>query len=157
MPVTSTSKLSIAVELLTCAIELHLRGDAFYAAIHLAGAAEEVLNVYTREIELSDGSRMKPSFDQFKEALVLVLNPKSAAEQEDAEKWAFNRMTWAKNSVKHMRGARDLHLQLDAEVEAEDIIDRAVTTYLQIRPTAGLPLVHLIQLFDNARQGKSDR
>jgi hypothetical protein len=157
MAVTSASKLSIAVELLERAIELHLRGDSYYAAIHLAGAAEELLNVYTRQIQLGHGVRMKPTFDQIKDGLVAILNPQSASDREAAEKWAFDRMTWAKNSVKHMRGAKDIDLQLDAEVESEDVIDRAVSTYLQIRPTVGLPLVHLIQAFDNAHHGRAER
>jgi len=60
MAVTSTPKLSIAVEFLERAIELHLRGNSYHSAIHLAGAAEELLNVYTREIELDRGELRAP-------------------------------------------------------------------------------------------------
>ena len=60
MAVTSAPKLSIAVEFLERAIALHLRGNSFYSSIHLAGAAEELLNVFTREIELDRGELRAP-------------------------------------------------------------------------------------------------
>ena len=60
MAFTSTPKLSIAVEFLKRVMELHLRGNSYHSAIHLAGAAEELLNVYTREIELDRGELRAP-------------------------------------------------------------------------------------------------
>ena len=45
-------KHAIAGEHLDRAIELYLRGDSFYSALHLGGAAEEILNVYAREVSL---------------------------------------------------------------------------------------------------------
>ena len=60
MAVTSTPKLSITVEFLERAIELHLRGNSYHSAIHPAGAAEKLLNVYTREIELDRGELRAP-------------------------------------------------------------------------------------------------
>ena len=60
MAVTSTPKLSIAVEFLERAIELHLRGNSYHSAIHLAGAVEKSVNIYTREIKLDRGELRAP-------------------------------------------------------------------------------------------------
>ena len=153
MPVTSAAKLLVAVQLLERAVELHLRGDSFYASIHLSAAAEEVLNVYAREVTLHDGSQMKPSFDEAKDAMVTTLNPQSDLQRQAAEKWAYDRLTRAKNIVKHMRGLKDALVDMDPETESDDYLDRAISTYFQIQPIAKLPLIYLIQAFDRARQG----
>ena len=153
MPVTSARKLLVAVQLLERAVELHLRGDSFYASIHLSAAAEEILNVYARQVTLDDGSQFKPSFDEAKDAMVTTLNPQTDLQRQAAEKWAYDRLTRAKNIVKHMRGPKDTQVNMDAEVESDDCLDRAISTYFRIQPIAGLPLIYLIQAFDRARQG----
>jgi hypothetical protein len=155
MSVTVTLKISIATEFLERAIELFLRGDSYHAALHLAGAAEEILNVHARAIEFPDGTRMAPTFDQIKDATISVLAPATPAEKARAEKWTHDRMTIAKNSVKHMRGARDKHVQFDSEVEAEEVISRAISTFFQVQPAMGLPVVRLIEAFDRAMRGES--
>ena len=163
MPVTATPKLEIAAEMLERSIELFLRGDSYHSALHLAGAAEEILNVYARSIELPGGKTLAPSFDQMKAALTEALAPKTEhekgkAEHEKgkAEKWAHDRLTDPKNSVKHMRGTRDTHFVYDSEQEAEDVIDRAVTTYIQLNQRLGHPLATLITAFDRIMRGDSE-
>ena len=156
MPVTTTPKLEIATEMLERGIELFLRGDSYHSALHLAGAAEEILNVYARTIELPDGRLVAPSFDQMKATLVEALAPTTEHERVRAEKWAYDRLTDPKNSVKHMRGTRDTHFTYDSEQEAEDVIDRAVTTYIQVNRQLGLPLANLIAAFDRAMRGASE-
>lgn len=40
------SKLTIAAEYLNTAIELYFRGDAYFSALHLAGAAQELFSKF---------------------------------------------------------------------------------------------------------------
>jgi hypothetical protein len=153
MTVTATPKLAIATELLERGIELFLRGDSFHCALHLAGAAEEILNVHARSIEMPDGERLVPTFDQVKASVIKVLATQNESERIQAERWAYDRLTGPKNSVKHMRGGRDGNFVYDSEQEAADVIDRAVSTYIQTNQTLGNPLASLIAAFDRITRG----
>ncbi|CAN5569460.1 hypothetical protein BH11PSE7_BH11PSE7_25470 [soil metagenome] len=53
---------------------------AFYSALHLGGAAEEILNVYAREVQITDTEAMKPPFDHFKEAVLRLSAPNTPEE-----------------------------------------------------------------------------
>ena len=113
MPSTVPQKSEVACELLDRAIELFLRGDSYYAALHLGGASEEILTVYAREVPLSDGTFMEHTFDQMKRAIVALSHPTSEFEARRSEKWAHDRMSKAKNSVKHKRGSNDRVVDFD--------------------------------------------
>ena len=152
MPSTVPQKSEVACELLDRAIELFLRGDSYYAALHLGGASEEILTVYAREVPLSDGTFMEPTFDQMKRAIVALSHPTSEFEAKKSEKWAHDRMSRAKNSVKHKRGSNDRAVDFEIEAESYDIIDRAITTYFQLWSQLDLPYLPLIQAFDQARR-----
>ena len=148
MPTAALPKSEVACELLDRAIELHLRGDSYYAALHLGGAAEEILSVCAREVLVAPGTFMKPAFDQIKEAIVALSHPTSQREARETEKWAHDRMSDAKNSVKHKRGPKDLVVQFDATGESYDVIDRAISTYFQLWSLLRLPYLPSIQEFD---------
>ena len=154
MTSSAVSKSEVACELLDRAIELHLRGNSYYAALHLGGAAEEVLAVCAREMPVAAGSFMKPAFDQMKEAIVALSNPESEQEARRIEKWAHDRMNEAKNSVKHKRGPKDKTVNFDAKEESYDIIDRAITTYFQLWSPLRLPYLPSIQEFDQRRHAE---
>jgi len=155
LPSAATSKTAVAVELLDRAIELYLREDSFFAALHLAGAAEEFLNVYARTAPELQGSPLVPAFDSFKEAVVLLSAPASKKESDETEKWVYDHMTYAKNSVKHMRGGKDTKVEFNAKEEAYDTIDRAITTYFQLMSVLRLPHLPSIGLFDKRRRSES--
>ena len=150
----STPKHEVACELLDRAIELFLRGDSYYSALHLGGAAEELLSVYARETHATSSSMLVPAFDQMKEAVVALCTPCTEYERTKADKWVHNRMMDAKNSVKHMRGVRDSYVEFDAPEEAYDVIDRAITTYFQLLSPLRLPHLPSIPKFDAKRRFK---
>ena len=152
MPSTVVQKSEVACELLDRAIELFLRGDSYYAALHLGGASEEILAVYAREVPLSGGTFMEPAFDQIKRAIVALSHPTSELEAKESERWAHDRMSKAKNSVKHKRGPQDRIVDFDVGEESYDIIDRAITTYFQLWSQLALPYLPSIQAFDQARR-----
>ena len=97
---------------------------------------------------------MKPAFDQMKEFIVALSSPTSEQEARRIEKWAYDRVNDAKNSVKHKRGRKDQTVYFDAQEEAYDIIDRAITTYFQLWSPLRLPYLSSIQEFDKQRQAE---
>jgi len=155
MPRLRVPKQEVACELLARAIELYLRGDSYYSAIHLAGAAEEVFAVLVREVAAATGVPGKPTIDQMKDAIVALATPATSAEAKAIEDWAHHRMTEAKNSVKHMRGLMDAGAEFDPQEEASDIVDRAISTYIQLANRISLPAVPGILEFDARRRSGS--
>ena len=155
MPAAVTEKHFVALELLERAIELFLRGDSYYAAIHLGGGAEELLAVYAREIETSSTTTLVPAFDQMKESFLKLMKPSTRDEAKALEKWIHDRMSDAKNSVKHMRGRNDKTVGFDPKEEAYDVIDRAITTYFQLFSILNLRPIRSIEQFDAKRREES--
>ena len=142
------AKTDIACEYLARGIELYLRGDSYASALHLAGAAEELLSVLVRAIPDAKGVAGKATLDQMKEFIVTLSQPSSPQEARDTEEWAHHRMTNPKNSVKHMHGLRDLGVRFDLREEAYDVIDRAISTYIQLEAKVRLPPITDISEFD---------
>lgn len=152
----SVSKYIVALELLERAIELYMRGDSYYSALHLGGAAEEVLAVYVRAMPPSVSSNQKSAADQFKDAFLAFSSPASSEERDETEKWIHDRMYDAKNSVKHKRGKKDEVVGFDPKQEAYDVIDMAISTYFQLFSHLNLPYLECIQNFDaKDRNGQS--
>lgn len=145
-------KHTIAIQHLDRAIELYLRGDSYFSALHLGGAAEEILNVYAREVDLGASGAMKPAFDQFKDAVVKLSAPATPDELLATEKWIHDRMTQARNTVKHKMGKADLTVDINAKEEAYEEIDRAISTYFQLQSVLNLPYLASIQAFDERRR-----
>ena len=152
MPTVPTPKHEVALELLDRAIELFLRGDSYYSAIHLGAAAEELLAVYAREIQVNPTENLKPPVDQMKAAIVAMSAPTSLKQAQELEKWAHDRMSHAKNSVKHKRGSKDDTVDFEATEEAYDVIDRAISTYIQLQSVLRLRHLPSISAFDAARK-----
>jgi hypothetical protein len=155
MPAAVTEKHVVALEMLERAVELFLRGDSYYAAIHLGGGAEELLSVYAREIKTSSTTTLVPAFDQMKDAFLRQMKPSSSDEAKTLEKWIHDRMSDAKNSVKHMRGRNDTTVGFDAKEEAYDVIDRAITTYFRLFSILNLRPLPSIEQFDAERRKES--
>lgn len=144
-----TPKTDIACEFLSRAIELYLRGDSYASSLHLAGAAEELLAVIVRALPDATGAAGKTALDQMKEAIVAISQPSTAQEALATAEWAHRRMTDPKNSVKHMYGLHDAGVKFNIREEACDVIDRAISTYMQLSAKAQLPEVNGIPEFDS--------
>jgi len=150
MDTGSTPKHQVAVELLDWALQAFLSGSGYYAALHLAGAAEEVLAVYVRAPE----TNLTPAAESFASLVLHISAPATQQEAQNLTKWVMDRMNEPRNSVKHKRGHSDHEVTFDAEEEAADAIDRAVSNYTLL--LGKLPLKHLpaIGTFDQARRAK---
>lgn len=137
-----TEKFDVAIEMLEWSIKAFFSGSGYYAAIHLAGAAEEVLSVYLR----SPDYELTPAADSFTALFLHLSEPKSRQETKKLKDWLFERMNDARNSVKHKRGHGDGLVAFNAEVEAVDIIERAIENYSLL--ASKLPLRDVPSILD---------
>ena len=152
MQFTAPPKICVASELLERALELYLRKDSYFAALHLAGAAEEVLAVYARAAEKTHGTRVVPMFDAMKSLVALIDGSAEKSEMARRELAAGNRMNDPKNSVKHMHGTTDNGFTYDVVTESTDMIEMAISNYLQLQPLLKFPELRDTAPFFAAKQ-----
>ena len=111
-----------------------------------------MLSVYARSIKAEDGTPLVPAYDSIKNAAVALAGA-SVRRDLKAEHDAISMlMNAAKNSFKHKFGVKDEFVAFVAREEAAEVIDRAITTYLQVQATLRLPELPLIAEFDNMRR-----
>ena len=137
-----TPKLEIARELLDRALRLYYEGGSDFAALHLAGAAEELLG---RHVEKLGGESSFASLQQGAVRLSKYINPDKT---ESEPKAIANVMNHAKNATKHMNKTDDDHVSFDPRAEAHDRLDRAVSDYYQAMAEYELPETELIRRFN---------
>lgn len=139
-----TSKLKVACELLNEALVIYYRGDSYFASIHLAGGAEEILGAY---ISHNGGI---PVFKDIRDAAVRLSKYIDDSGIESKPRDIGNLMNHAKNSAKHMDNLNDNLVTFDAKYEAEAMIERAISNYylLQQNPIYELKGSELISRFD---------
>lgn len=122
----SISKLAIASEYLTRAIELYFRGNSYCSALHLAGAAQELLGKF---VERSGGVSAHTSLAQGAARISGFLDPHGVPSTEREMKDIINR---AKNRVKHMNAAGDDVIEFDPQTHAREMLDLAVSEFYQL-------------------------
>ena len=150
-------KYAGSLELLSRGIELYLRGNSYYSALHLAGAAEEVLAVYVRDLPADPSSGVGSASDQLKQAFLALSDPDSPKDAEALEKWFHDRTYAAKNSVKHKFGRKDHVLDFPPQQEAAELLELAVSTYFQLFSRTGIPYLPCIEAFDQKRRTEKAR
>ena len=147
-------KYTASLELLSRGIELYLRGDSYYSALHLAGAAEEVLAVYVRELPADEAHGAGSASDQLRQAFLALSEPGTRQDEESLRKWFHNRTYAAKNAVKHRRGRGDHFVDFDPKEEAAELLELAVSTYFQLFSRTQVPYVPCIEAFDQKRRSE---
>ncbi len=140
-----TSKLDIATELLDCALRFYYEGDCYFAALHLAGAAEEVLAGHIKNKDKT----LVPALDSMKLALSDFLGLENGHPKKLTEKRASDILSYAKNSTKHWQGKGDGYVDFDPEAEAKELLDFAITNYYQLMSSyTSLKETELIRRFN---------
>lgn len=138
----TTEKLAIATELLDRALRMYYEGDSYFAALHLAGAAEEVLAVYVKRYG-------GPSaFDSLRDTSVLLskcLYDDGIESKPNDIAYLMNR---AKNATKHMYGKKDTEVRFDVQSEAKAMLDLAVSNYYYLASCIDLPETDLLRRFN---------
>ncbi len=138
----NTEKIQIASELLDRGLYMYYEGKSYFAALHLAGGAEEILGAY---VELSGG---ESAFKNFQRTTVIL--SKLFNEQEvTTPKMISELMNHAKNRTKHMNSKDDEYVYFDPKVEAHILLDRAVSNYYTLMSLYDIPETDLISRFNH--------
>lgn len=142
-----TEKLVIATELLDRALQMYYKGDSYFASLHLAGAAEEILAVY---VEKHGGTS---SFKNMKNICVVLSKTKIVKDLidngvEPTDKDIGKIMNKAKNNTKHMNDTGDDFVYFDAQAEAKDLLERAVSNYYYLMDFLELEETNLLRRFN---------
>jgi len=132
----AVQKLTVASELLEQALRLYYENH-YFSALHLAGAAEELLGAHLRVMGQSS------AFHSFRTAGVELVKGSSDGPLMTGKEME-GLLNHAKNRTKHMDSAEDSVVTFDPAEEAHDLLDRAVSDYyhlMQYCPLAETPLV----------------
>ena len=132
----AVEKLTVACEFLEQALRLYYE-SSYFSAIHLAGAAEELLGAHLTALGKSS------AFHDLRTTGVELANALGDGlpiTRKDMERL----LNHAKNRTKHMDLVEDSVIHFNPAEEAHELLDRAVTDYyhlMQYCPLAETPLV----------------
>lgn len=125
MKLVKYKKIDIALNLLEKAILVYGEGNNYFAALHLAGASEEILGNYLKM------KGKKTSLESDKEAFILM--NKKLFKKNVTEKEAIKFLNDPKNATKHMdiknNNKNNEYIVIDPKASAESMIDRAITNW----------------------------
>ena len=136
----AVEKLTVACEFLEQALRLYYE-SSYFAAIHLAGAAEELLGAHLTILGKDS------TFHNFRTAGVDLANsfddgpPITRRDMEAL-------LNHAKNRSKHMDSAEDSTSTFDPAEEAHVLLDRAVSDYYHLMQYCPLPETPLVARFN---------
>jgi hypothetical protein len=123
-----TTKLEIACELLNEALTMYYKGDSYFACLHLAGGAEELLGKYLTFLEGEN------SLQSLHAGALKIYSYENDLELR--EKVMFDLINDSKNSIKHMDNLADRFFNKDIKAEAEIRLDMAVSNYYNLMAIA---------------------
>lgn len=139
-----TPKMLVAMELLGKALESYFDG-ANFAAIHLAGAAEEILGTYVTRIGKETGA--ENAFTSMRNLAAYLSEPVNGQEEKAAQKEISVLMNSPRNRTKHLNGEGDDDILFDPRTEAKDLLNRAVSDYNHLMNYLPLPDTELLRRF----------
>ncbi|MDD4996973.1 MAG: hypothetical protein PHI99_02410 [Syntrophales bacterium] len=140
-------KLFIATELLDRALQMYYEGNSYFASLHLAGAAEEVLAAYVKKYGGTSSFEFMRDFAVMLSKTEIVKNLIDDG-VDPTEKNIADIMNRAKNTTKHMNETDDDFVHFDAQAEAKDLLDRAVTNYYYLMSFLDLEETRLLRQFN---------
>src|SRR5271157_5637521 len=133
---TVYSKLDIAKEYLNTAMQCYLDGVNYFSAMHLAGAAEELLGRWLHETDRSFTRHLKAQ-----KAMATIETGKTPTDKE-----IINYLNWSKNAIKHMDDCNP-HIQINPISEARYWIGRAIKNH----DNAGFPKSAIMRKYEDFR------
>ncbi|CAN7630744.1 hypothetical protein [Massilia sp. LjRoot122] len=117
------SKLTVAAEYLGRAIELYFRGDSYFSALHLAGAAQELLGKF---VERTGADSAHTSLVKGAVRISKFLNEGG---EPSTDKDIRDIVNHAKNRSKHMNAVGDDVVEFDARTQARAMLDLAISEF----------------------------
>lgn len=135
MPV---AKITVACELLEEALGIYYRGGAYFAALHLAGAADELFAAYLK------GHGQTSSFEDWCTGGVSAINHLQPSDPV-TRKEMVHMLNHAKKRTKHMDSMSDGQITFDPKLEAHELLDRAVEDFYKLSSLVPLVETDLIK------------
>ncbi|RIJ09102.1 hypothetical protein DXT77_18355 [Pseudomonas sp. 91RF] len=142
-----TQKLLVAAELLDRALATYFEGKYYFAALHLAGAAEEILGVYVSR--LGEDS----SYKALRDGAVRISSFLSGGKESSAREIEAI-MNYAKNRTKHLNKSGDDDVCFDPASETLNLLDLAVSNYYKLMNGFNLPETELVDRFNKEISGR---
>lgn len=121
--------------------------EAYFAAIHLAGGAEEILGTYVTRLTGTDNA-----FKSLQGAAVRLSELFDEDGERSSPKAIRELMTYARNRTKHIDATGDDDVKFDPKLQAKDLLDRAVTDYYHLMNYLPLQESDLFRRFNELRQ-----
>ena len=138
-------KIQVASELLERALQMYF-DKAFFAAVHLAGAAEELFGSYL--LLWNAGTSAAESFhDDAAELLGFPADEVPKAISSQLYKLIFH----SRNRTKHLSPVGDHEITFDPLLEAETVLSRALTNFYAVAEVQGLRPSRRMSRFDKER------
>ena len=134
-----TTQLEVSCQHLEQALKLYFEGSAFYSALTLAGAAEELLARYVAEHNATS------AFDSLQAGSIRLATILRGDGTSPTPKEIATVMNHARNVAKHQRPDSDLNY--DPRVAARDMLDRCVTNYYTVMSFEEVPETDLVRRF----------
>jgi hypothetical protein len=135
--------MQVASELLDRALRLYYEGDSYFASLHLAGGAEEILGMYLTR------SGAENAFKSLQMAAVSFSGLDDGGPCKPGEIGRI--MVHARNRTKHLNEEGDDEINFDPKIEAKDMLDRAVSDYYHLMNYVPLVETELLRRFNADR------
>ena len=136
-----TQKLLVAAELLDRALVMYYEGSSYFAALHLAGGADEILGTYAERLGYESSFR---SVRDGAVRLSKILNGGIETKPKDIS----DIMNYARNRTKHMNKGDDDLVLFDPQTEARDLLGRAVSNFYCVMAHYDLHETELVARFN---------
>ncbi len=139
------SKIDIALEYLEVALGCYLESGQYFAALHCAGAAEELLGKF---VEMKGGESAFRSTQASAIQFGAYLYGQHAKPKDMADI-----INHAKNRSKHMDGSHDSSIRFDPRQEAHDLIERCMRNVYVLMRTENIAETERMRVFNGIRVG----
>lgn len=126
------AKVQVARELLDRALQMYFE-KAYFAAIHLAGAAEELFGAYL--LLLTDE---KPAAVSFHDEAAQALGFEVGEVPKSVSVTLYRLIHNARNRTKHLNSDGDHEITFDDVLEAETVLRRALLNFYALAAEVGL-------------------
>ncbi|WP_036169631.1 hypothetical protein [Massilia sp. 9096] len=141
-----TPKMQVGQELLECGLQMYFDG-AYFAALHLAGGADEILGGYVTR------GGTDSAFEGMRAGALRI--SAYIGGPPATEKGITHVMNYARNRTKHLDEEGDDEILFDPKREAEDMLGRALTNYFGIMSRLPLEETELMRRFKNEQRWQS--
>lgn len=129
-----TQKQKVALELLDCALQMHF-DKSYFAAIHLAGAAEELFGKY-----LAMSKEAAPAADSIYEHVAQRFGYTVDTAPKALKTAVYQTIFHSRNRTKHLDPEGDHNITFDPKREAEVGLLRAMANFLEVAVRLGIDL-----------------